>query len=442
MSLRWHRASYDLDMSTTTRSSRVLAALIGSVAIVALAACGSSPTPSPLPSKSGTPAPTLLPLSNPTSGSEAAEEAFSVALLQQLVASAGHGNVVDSPSSADAFLTMLELGAQGATQTQIAKALGTVSLTPAQSGVLWRNLDSTVAQEAVASHITLSTADSLWLQEGLPLTPTFLSEMATNFGAKPTSVDFETDPAAAISTINTWVDQKTKGMIPTLFHSGQITPATRVVIADAVYFDAHWASQFLPSETALANFSTPEGTVSTPFMNQSLRANWETTSTGATVLDLPYQNNGFEAVFVMPREGQTLAQFVAQLTPGELASYGSSSLPSSQVDLTLPKFDLTDDMTLNSTLKSMGITDVFNPQSANLDGMANGGLYLDVVVQNAKIEVNEQGTKAAAATGGGVAGAIAVQTTPITFDRPFLMVVRSTKTGAILFTSTVNNPQG
>lgn len=367
------------------------------------------------------------------------DAAFAVALFQPAVVAAGAGqNAILSPYSVSATLKMVDVGAAGETDAQIQSVLhlsgnGT-AIAPAYAALACE--DETDGSE---SGNTLSIANSVWAQQAMPFVPGFLSTLSTGYDAPLQQVDFEGDPTAATSSINAWVSTSTQGQIPSLLTPGAVNQSTRLVLVNAVYFKGAWQTAFDPSRTQPQPFTLSDGTVvSVPTMNGivSLKAG---SSGGSQITELGYQGGGMAMDFVVPQG--TLSDMVAGLTPAVLQALVGSLGPSQyDVQLLLPKFSFDTTLALAPILGGLGMPDLFDPTKANLSGMDGAmDLYVGFVAHEAIIEVDESGTVAAAASGGGVQGG-AVEA-PTAIDRPFLFLIRDVKNGSILFMGQVEDPR-
>jgi serpin B len=363
-----------------------------------------------------------------------AEAAFAVALLQQ--AGSGTNNVTVSPASLALALSMLQQGAGGQTAQQIAAALRLSGMSAAQQSAAWHALDAAWSAAARSGGVTLDIANSLWQQKGMTIGKDFLEALSKYYDAGMWQVDFANDPNAAVDAINQWTSANTHGKIAKLFDS--LDPATKLVIANAVFFKADWQSPFDGSQTHDAQFTLSNGTTeSVPFMKGQFT--YPAAVTGDyTAVALPYKGDRFSALAVMPNTG-SLTDFTASLTGHRLATI-VDSLHTGSVELSMPKFETTSTTNLGPILQRMGIEDAFSAH-ADLSGIGPN-LTVSQVVQRTYLKVAEKGTVAAAATGVGITGtAIPAGRLNVTLDHPFLFLIRDNKTGAILFASQIENPR-
>lgn len=372
------------------------------------------------------------------------DTAFALAFYPPALAAAGSGgNVILSPYSVSATMTMLDVGAAGQTESQIESVLRLPSsatvVAPAYAALACGE-----ETDGASGGNELLIANSLWAQQTLPFEKAFETTLETGYSAPLQQVDFEGDPSGAVTSINAWVSGETQGEIPSLLQPGDVTQQTRIVLVDAVYFKGAWASAFDPSQTGPRPFTLSDGSqVSATTMNGTINLRTGRSQT-LTVVELPYRGGSLAMDFVMPAAPDGLAAFEATLTPVVLGA-ALAMLESTQLPLYLPKFSFTTRLALVPVLSGMGMTDVFVRGEADLSGV-DGAMDLSVsaVVQQALVEVDEQGTVAAAATaasGCGDCGGSAV-IEPLYIDQPFLFLIRDTESGGILFMGHVTDPRG
>lgn len=361
-----------------------------------------------------------------------AEQGFTFALLKQLNARGGDGNVVLSPSSLAIALAMLENGSGGRTKQEIARVLKVSGLTDAQLDAGWAALTADLAATGV-----LDSANSLWLQHGAPMEQPFMDAMARYFRAGVWQVDFARNLDGANKSIDAWVSKQTHGKITKLFDKGDINQDTLLVLANAVYFKAAWQTEFDPKQTRDGLFHKADGSaVSVPFMSTTQgSASLVALADGAVAVQLPYAGGRFAALAVMPTT-QSLTDFVGTLTPERLDRV-IRQLRSVTDSVALPKFTTSQYTRLDKTLEAMGMPTAFT-YDADLSPMSPAAAYVQSVVQRAYLKLDEKGTEAAAVTGIGV-NSVSLQV-PLTFDHPFLFLIRDTKTGAIVFSAQIQNP--
>jgi serpin B len=355
------------------------------------------------------------------------------------VVARGGGTVALSPFSISEALAMTFAGARGQTAKQIQQALD-FRLPPSRLHAALNALDQALATINQPG-VTLDIANALYGQKGEPFRPEFLALLARDYGAGMRIVDFEHATEQARSAINSWVSQRTRGKIAQLLPQGVLDSLTRLVLVNAVYLNAKWKSPFEKPQTSPAPFHTPQGTIEVPTMHQDGKFDY-LRAPGYQALELPYRGDRLAFDVLLPDSGSfsSVESRLAAVGPLQLLQ----GLAPQSVSVALPKLRLRTSLELADSLKSMGMPLAFAPGQADLSGIAGrpGDLYIKDVVHQAYIRVDEAGTEAAAATGVIVAATSAQVPPPITFnvDRPFMFLIRDTKTGAILFLGTVVRP--
>jgi serpin B len=371
----------------------------------------------------------------------ASNTAFGVALYGKVASTVTAGqNIILSPYSVAASLTMLDVGAAGETDTQIRTVLhlpeSGANVAPAWVSVACQ--DETDGSYA-GNH--LSIADAVWGQQGVAFDPTFLSVLATGFGAPLQQVDFLGDPSAAASTINHWIEQQTLGTIPAALQPGDLDQMTRIVLVNAIAFKGTWDTGFQPSQTTARAFTLSDGTrVLVPTMSGDVNLGIGYSSTGSlTVYELTYASGALAMDFLVP--AGSLSTLEASLTADSLSAALGSIGAASEQAFYLPRFSFTTRLALDPLLSAMGMPDVFVPQTANLSGI-DGATDLSVshVIQQVFVAVDEQGTTATAATVVS-SGCASLAASPLAVDRPFLFLIRDRNNGSILFVGRVEDPR-
>jgi serpin B len=333
---------------------------------------------------------------------------------------------------------MLQSGAAGKTRDEIAATLHTSGLSSEQQDAGWATLTADLAKAGKNAGISLQSANSLWLQQNLPMEPAFMAAMARYFEAGVWQVDFERNLSAAVQAINTWVAGHTNGKITKLFNEGDIDSTTLLVLANAVYFKATWQYAFDPTYTFSQPLHLSGGSdVSVPFMSiDAGGAGLRNASTPSyDAVQLPYTGGRFAALAVMPKQ-QNLTPFVGHLTVPRLAKI-VDSLSTQEMPVHLPRFTAATYAKLNDTLAAMGMPTAFTDR-ADFSAMGPAPMCVQTVAQRDYLRVDEKGTEAAAVTGIGMTTLSARPT--ITFDHPFLFLIRDTKTGTIMFAAQIQNP--
>jgi len=354
----------------------------------------------------------------------------------------GGGNLFFSPYSIAQVLTMTSAGARGQTAQQMAQVLHSAfpqeRLHPAANA-----LDQALSSRAAGEDgFQLKTANSLWGQQGFAFQPEFLDTLATNYGAGLRLLDFKTAPEPARTTINATIAQQTHDKITDLLPEGSIDDSTRMVLANAIYFNAKWHAPFAKESTRDDTFNPDQGgAVTTPMMTN--QANYPyATGPGYQAISLPYRG-GVSMLVLVPDAGQ-IGAFEAGLDDARLQTI-LDRLATREVQLTLPKFEYhSSSISLKQQLSALGMTDAFDPGAADFSGMdGQRDLFIGDGFHKAMLRVDEEGTEAAAATAVSMRVTSARVDAPLTLtiDRPFVFLIRDDMTGALLFMGRIVNPK-
>ncbi|HSZ82762.1 MAG TPA: serpin family protein [Polyangia bacterium] len=359
--------------------------------------------------------------------------------LYQAVAT-GSDNLVFSPASISIALGMTYGGAAGATATQMASTLH-FSLPPARLHPTFDALD--LALEAPppagsAGAFQLSLVNAIWGQEGFTFVPAYLDLLAEDYGAGLHVVDFAGATETARQTINQWVSDATQAQITELLAKGVLTPDTRLVLTNAVYFHADWQSAFQPN-SPMGTFNAPAGAVQVPMMNAGDATFAGSSGAGYELAVLPYKGPGTSMVLIVP-DANTFDAFTSGLTFDALETILAGATPT-RYFVTMPRFTFKTSLGLGDVLSKLGMTDAFMAGVADLSGIDGAhDLFISDVVHQAMIAVDEKGTTAAAATAVVVGTASIALGEPLVVDRPFLFAIRDDATGSILFLGRVLDP--
>ncbi len=342
------------------------------------------------------------------------------------------GNLVLSPYSVTFALSMIYAGARGDTAQEMAAVLH-ADLAPDdwQEGI--NAYDLTLDARTVDSPTIWTAANKVWTQPGLPLLDEFLDVLTGAYDSPLAEANFAADVDAQREVINGWIAEQTKERIPELFPKDSLDPTTAMVLVNAVALDAPWEFPFDPAETSDQPFTLADGStvdVATMRYDEFLPSVW---TEEYQAVELPYGGGALSMVIVVP---QDLAEFEANLSVESLGA-AIDSVEEGGIHLTMPKWSARTHVKLNETLSALGMPSAFGAD-ADFSGMTEGGgLWLDRVEHEAFIEVDEAGTRAAAASGGVMRGS---HGPTITVDRPFLYVIRDRGAGTILFIGRVTDP--
>lgn len=350
------------------------------------------------------------------------------------------GNLFFSPESISTAFSMAYAGARGQTATQIQQVfhftLPPERLHPAM-GALLRSMNGP------HPHYELHVADALWAEQDETFLPDYLKLMQDDYGAGLQRVDFLHASEAVRGQINNWVAQETNNRIQNLIGPGALTPQTRLVLTNAIYFKGSWQAPFLADDTMTENFYlSAKQTVKTPLMHRT--GDYYYFDGGSfQALELPYNGSELAMVVLLPKQKDGLPALEKQFTAAAVNTWIDKLELADKVVLTLPRFTMTQQFELSSALSAMGMPQAFSSQ-ADFSGMTGKpGFTISAAIHKAFVEVNEQGTEAAAATGMiMVATAMRDEPPPIVFraDHPFLFLIRDLQSGEILFLGRLENP--
>jgi serpin B len=370
--------------------------------------------------------------------------AFAFELYQALKGK--EGNLFYSPYSISLALAMTYAGARNETAEQMADTLhfllGQDKLHPAFN---W--LDAELASRGKGAQgkdgegFKLNIVNAIWGQKDYEFLPSFLDVLAENYGAGLRILDFITQSEESRLAINKWVSDQTEGRIKDLIPPGAIDALTRLVLTNAIYFNAAWEHPFDKKTTANGPFYLLDGgQVTVPMMKQTESFGYAERE-GYQAVELPYNGTELSMVILLPASGNFQA-FEEGLQAQNVSDIISGLQPT-EVTLTMPKFEFDSEFSLKDTLAGMGMRDAFSPDDADFSGMTgNRELFISDVMHKAFVSVDEAGTEAAAATAVivGTTSAPGEPPVQVTIDRPFIFLIRDIKTGAILFVGRVLNP--
>lgn len=363
--------------------------------------------------------------------------AFGLDLFRRLANARPDENVVVSPLSAGLAFGMVANGATGTTRSGIEQALatgmGVDALNPANQAL---------AAALRTDDVQLAIANSLWARQGVPFLPSFMDINRRFYNAEVATLDFNSPDAPR--RINEWASRNTNGRI-TQMVEGPLDADLIMYLMNAVYFKGRWQSEFQPQATRPRTFHAPGGDVQRAMMARTDRYG-HLRGEGFQGVRLPYRGDRFAMYVLLPDAGQSLADLRGRMTADAWRGWVGRFRPT-EVQLVMPRYRMSVESRLNAPLQAMGMAEAFNPNAARFnalldaDYLARQNAYVGAALQKVFIEVNEEGTEAAAVTG------VEIRTTsvpapPVEFvvDRPFMLVIRDDQTGALLFVGQVNDP--
>ncbi|MBI2926782.1 MAG: serpin family protein [Verrucomicrobia bacterium] len=365
-----------------------------------------------------------------------AYRAFGFKLLSELAKEKPDTNLFISPASVAFALGMARNGARGTTEEEMAEALE-------MPGVGLTNFNAANRQllgllRAMDPNVTLESANSLWADKGTEFNADFLRRTRESFQAEVTALDL-TDPATP-ATINAWADKKTHGRVRNVI-DGPLDKADRLVLLNATYFKGTWTHRFNKALTKDRPFHLLNGTERQhPFMAQMGTYRY-LAGKAFQAVSLPYGKGRASMYVFLPAQESSLKAFIESLTEANWKRW-LANFKDMEGSVALPKFKLETRTDLKEPLKALGVKAAFGDEKTDLFGMATEPLFISRFFQRAFVEVNEEGTEAAAVTG----GAVTLGARPpgpfftLIVDRPFFFVIRDNLTGTVLFLGAIADP--
>ena len=356
----------------------------------------------------------------------AADNTFGFNLLRALQAETPDETLFISPVSVSFALGMTLNGASGATYDAMAETLGKAGLTETEVNAAYQSLMELLT--GLDPKVVLEIANSIWYREGFDVRPEFLDVNRTYFDAEVRALNFD-DPAAP-DVINGWVDEKTKGKIEEVIK--EIGADVVMVLINAIYFKGDWAYRFDEDDTRDDTFTNADGST-TPVKMMRQHATLPMASTERyTALDLPYGDSLYSMTLVLPGEGVTVDDLVADLDADAWADLTGRLTPR-EVDVELPRFKIEYETSLEDALSALGMEVAFTDAADFSRIRESGGLKIDDVIHKTFVQVNEEGTEAAAVTAVVIVETSAPIPQVFRVDRPFVFAVRERHSGTVLF---------
>lgn len=357
-----------------------------------------------------------------------ANSEFAFNIFKQLNSEDSGENIFISPLSISAALTMTYNGAETTTRKAMSEALGYNDTERDIVNQSYRNLLKYL--ENVDKKVELNIANSIWIREGEQIKDEFIAANNNNFDAQIVEIDFMDESAAG--TINKWISDATKGKIDKMLEP-PIDPNVVMFLINAIYFKGEWSEQFDPENTFDSFFTELDGSkqnVSMMHRNDDIEY---TKGSDYKAVKLPYGNGNTSMYCILPDEGININTFIDEMNTDKWMEIRENVTATDDVNLQIPKFKMEYGIKkLNDSLSALGMEEAFS-ERADFSGIRDG-VYIDEVMHKAVIEVNEEGSEAAAATVVVVTES-AAEIDPATFiaDRPFMFVIADDNTGTILF---------
>jgi serine protease inhibitor len=359
---------------------------------------------------------------------------FGLKLLQEIIQQNPEANTFISPFSVGVALSMLYNGAEETTQTELASLLEIVDLNITEVNQGNQNL----TEKLVTSdpEVKIAIANSLWTKLGFSIEQSFLDTNQRYYNATIQELDFSQPESS--KTINNWVAENTQNKIPEIVD--QINPEQALFLINAIYFKGQWQSKFNPDATKEQDFYLVDGQVKKhPLMFKFGEYKYYE-NPEFQLVSLPYGSGHLAMNIFLPKQTSNLKNFLTQLNSENLDSWlKQMSLKEGKIQI--PRFKQEHETNLNNILQQLGAASIFNPNQANFANLSDQSLAVDTIKHKAVIEVNEEGTEAAATTSIGIV-ATSVQTPfNMIVNRPFFYTIQDSETGAILFMGTIQNPE-
>jgi len=401
-------------------------------------------------------APTNPPVANATGHTQEgvervvhANNQFAINMFLELEKTNKNKNVFFSPYSISSAFGLVYEGARGDTANEIASVFHFPDREELAPNFAW--IYNKINEKS--DKYTLRTGNALWVQKDFPLMKEYVERVESYYGGKAANLDFNNEPEKSRETINSFIEEQTNGKIKDLLPASAITPDTVLIITNAIYFKGTWVWQFDKAETRDMEFKTPEGPVTVKMMHMKPdKARFNYADVGkAEILELPYKGN-LSMIVILPKQGEmidhmtgerkiynyTIDDIEGELSYEKLKSWESQMIKTHLDGIYLPKFKLETSYSLSDPLYDMGIKKAFTP-SANFSEMTPKRVFISFVLHKAYVDVNEEGTEAAAATAIGMVTAVR-PTHIFKADHPFIFLIKDNRTGLILFMGKMVDP--
>ena len=344
----------------------------------------------------------------------------------------GDTSTIVSPISVSYLLGMLNEGADGETRQQITDVLGLGGSVQEINDYFKKMMHEA---QSVDPSVTLKSANCIYFRMGKSINPQFKADMQNYYDAHVEAINFNS--SNIVNKINNWSKTHTDGMIPELVTKEELNPLAEMYLLNAVYFMASWTDQFDPRSTRDIDFITHDGkTVKRPMMHREGMAAYGKNNL-CKMLCLPYGNKAYSMVVLLPNEGKTIDDIIRNLSAQKLKEW-QSQMRTKEVDVLMPRFTTESETRLEDILSSMGMPRAFgrDAEFPNMIQRNKEGLYVSMMKQKAKIEVNEEGTKAAAVTIAEISEMGMHYYECFYATRPFVYYIMEKSTGAIYFMGT------
>ncbi len=364
---------------------------------------------------------------------------FGLDIFREVRSESEKENIMISPLSISLALAMTYNGADGETKKEMEETLRVAGLTADEINTSYNMLIK--ALQSLDSNVIFEIANAIFYADIFQVYPDFIAVNTSNYDAKVERLNFSSP--AAVETINNWVADKTHDKIMKIID--KLNDLDRMVLLNAVYFNGIWSKKFDEGGTKMRNFTKKDGTnEEVPMMSKEDALEY-TSNELFQAIQLPYGNGQYNMVVLLPSEGKSSQDVINELNSENWKNWGESFHKKEHVMVTMPRFKFAFDSELKNVLKKMGMLQAFDSKLANFSKITNqGDPYISSVIHKSYIDVNENGTEAAAVTAVIISvtsvGPDDIQKIYFTVDKPFVFAITEKDTGAILFIGEVQNP--
>ena len=363
--------------------------------------------------------------------------AFALQIYEQLRNQ--EGNLVFSPYSISSSVAMAYAGSRGTTKAQMEDVFH-LAVTGDEFHKTFRHINDRLLADAKGRRYDLKMMNSLWYADSAEINADYRRVVKNYYGASALPVNMKLNPESARRIINSWFEKQSRGKFKDLIAAGKLSPQTRLVLANAIYFKGAWSSKFDKRNTEKTQFTLLDGKqVVVPMMRQTGKFNYTETDK-FQALELPYRGSKLSMVILLPKEPDGLTNVEKSLSKENIEEW-LNGMSKQEIDVDLPKFKFRSKLALVEPLKSLGLTEAFSVHSADFSGIdGEKDLFISDVLHAAMVEVSEMGTEAAAASSAAIADGLR---SSIAFRayHPFIFLIRQTDPTAILFLGRLVNPK-
>jgi serpin B len=367
-----------------------------------------------------------------------ADNTFGLELFQKIRKESDKENIMISPLSISVAFAMAYNGADKDTKTEMEKAMKLNGLTTEQINNSYKMLIK--ALQSLDEKVVFELANAIFYADGFMVKPDFLNINKTVYDAEVTKLQFSSP--SAVETINKWVADKTHDKITKIIE--QLNPLDRMVLLNAIYFNGIWTNKFDEKGTHNLSFTKANGTnIEVPMMKKEEKLDY-TTNSLFSAIKMPYGKGQYNMIVMLPASGKNSQNVIDALSFTNWKTWMTEFKTKDPVVVTMPRFKFAFEIKLNDVLKQMGMNKAFEPLVADFSKISDTDLYISSAVHKSFIDVNENGTEAAAVTSITFTTTSAGNEPPKTYfnvNRPFVFAITEKDTDAILFLGEVNHPE-